>query len=129
MALRIIIHRKITWLLIFSIFSLALVSRLIYVSERNIEQTNFAIGQTYETILMLQQILNAADKPGSGPELTGELDSLQRLTRGNNDLHDHIALLRAFIAQNSHLAAESQPALVNVSIKPLIYAMMQEERS
>ncbi len=129
MALRIVIHRKITWLLLFSIFSLALVSRLIYVSERNIERTNFAISQTYETILMLQQILNSADKLGSGPELNEELDSLQRLTRDNNDLHDHIALLRAFISQNSRLAAGSQAALVNVSIKPLLYAMMQEERS
>lgn len=129
MAVRIIIHRKITWLLLFSIFSLALVSRLIYVSERNIEGTNFAISQTYETILMLQQILNAADKPGSGTELNSELDSLQSLTRNNSDLHDHITLLRAFIAQNSRLAVESQPALVSVSIKPLLYAMMQEERS
>ena len=85
MALRITIHRKITWLLLFSIFSLALVSRLIYLGEKNIERTNFGISQTYEIIGVIQEILTSVSGPQTGTELNRELDSLERLTRDNND--------------------------------------------
>jgi hypothetical protein len=53
----IVIHRKIAWLLLFSIFSLAFVSWLIYANKRNIERTTLRIGQTYEITGMVQEMV------------------------------------------------------------------------
>jgi signal transduction histidine kinase len=120
MAFRITIHRKITWLLLFSIFSLALASRLIYLSETNIERTNFSINQTYETIVMIQRILTSMDEPDPRRDLNPELDSLQRLTHFNNDQTRNIALLRNYAR-----------AAANESVQPartLLSTMMKEER-
>ena len=52
---RIIIHRKILWLLLFSILTLALVSWLIYLNKKNVEKANFHISRTYEIIGKIQE--------------------------------------------------------------------------
>jgi signal transduction histidine kinase len=116
MTLRFTIHRKITWLLLFSIFSLAFVSRLIYIGERNIERTNFGINQTYEIIVLLQQMVTSVAEPGPGLPLHRQLDSLQLLARDNGDQRQHIAMLRIYAAKDSLQAA-----------KALLYTMIREE--
>ncbi len=114
---RIIIHRKITWLLLFSIFSLAVVSSLIYTSKRNIDRTNFRIGQTYDIIETLQQSVNAVSESGTVP--LRYLDSLQQLTRENNDLQKHLGQLDTYLL-------EKRPA---GSTKALLYTMLDEEKA
>jgi signal transduction histidine kinase len=118
---RIIIHRKITWLLVFSILSLILVSWLIYISKRNIGRTNFRINQTYEVIGTIQNITLAVSESGSDSyrylesgdrqaalrlrsshqELLQGLDSLQRLTLTSCDQRSTIALLRKYILEKN----------------------------
>jgi signal transduction histidine kinase len=115
----IIIHRKITWLLLFSIISLALVSWLIYLSKRNIEETDFRINRTYDIIGTVQRITNSVSESGAeafrylegGDQAAGMrlrashetldqgLESLQRLTRDNRDQQDNIILLRKYILE------------------------------
>jgi signal transduction histidine kinase len=114
---RIVIHKKITWLLLFSVFSLALVSWLIYVSKKNIDKTNFRIGQTYEIIGTIQEAINAVSESGMVP--VQYLDSLRQLTGENNDLHAPLALLNAYVH-------EKRPGS---TIKALLYGMLQEERN
>ncbi len=123
MTFRITIHRKITWLLLFSIFSLAMASRLIYVSERNIERTNFSIGQTWEAIYITQQLLtDFSTPPPSYLQMTGELDSLHLadLALENNDQQQHVASLRALMLNPN--AANFQAARL------LLDSMMKEEK-
>ncbi len=111
---RIIIHRKITWLLLFSILSLIIVSWLIYISEKAIEKTNLRINQSYEIIGTIQNLNITVAESGSDAYryltsgdrqaatrlqssytlLQQGLDSLERLTRNNCDLRRHIAPLR-----------------------------------
>ncbi|HMH21515.1 MAG TPA: ATP-binding protein [Puia sp.] len=69
----IVIHRKIAWLLLFLVFSLALASWLIYVSKKNIDRTTYSIDQTYEINGRLQQILNSVSESYRYlPEVNGE---------------------------------------------------------
>jgi hypothetical protein len=120
MTLRMTIHHKITWLLGFSIISLAVASRLIYVSERNIEKTNSSIGQAYEAMSLIQQIVTSVTGFASEPELSSELDSLQQLTRENKDQFRHIASLRSWLLNPS---PENRQAA-----KLLLSSMIKEER-
>jgi len=114
-----IIHRKITWLLLFSIFSLALVGCLIYRSEQNIQRTNQRINQTYEIIGKAQQIITSVVQSGSDAyrymengdggaalllrssrgKLEQDLNILQQLSRDNNDQVQHMQLLHHSILQ------------------------------
>ena len=119
MAFRITIHRKITWLLLFSILSLAIASRLIYISERNIEQTNFGISQTYEAIVTIQQMLNSVTSPGSEPAMNNYLDSLQSLVRDNTDQVQQITRLRTYFRNPSMDSRQEAKQFLSV--------MMQEE--
>src|SRR5882757_3329773 len=75
--LMIVIHRKITWLLLFSIFSLILASWLIYVSKNNLEKTNTRINQTHEIIGIIRQISFAVSRPAPPEELQQYIDSFQ----------------------------------------------------
>ncbi len=106
-------HRKITWLLLFSFFSLALVGWLIYRSENNIEQMNQRINQSYEIIIRAQQIGTQTAESGrdvhlwleSGDQQAGlrlkasavrmqqEISLLQQLSIANDDQVEAINLL------------------------------------
>ena len=110
---RIFAHRKITWLLLFSFFSLALVGWLIYRSENNIEQMNQRINQSYEIIIRAQQIgaqtaesgqdvhlwLESGDKQAalrlkaSAAGMQQEISLLQQLSTANDDQVEPINLL------------------------------------
>ena len=118
---RIIIHRKITWLLLFAVISLIIVSWLIYISKRSIERTNSRINQTYEVIGTIQNITLAVSESGSDSyrylesgdrqaalrlqsfhrELLQGLDSLQRLTLKSCDQRSTIAQLRKYILEKN----------------------------
>ncbi len=112
----IVIHRKITWLLLFSIVSLAIASWFIYTGKKTIERTNARINQTYEIIETLQETITAV--------VTGEtlppryLDSLQQLTKENNDLRSSLQLL------HTHVDLK-WPA---TDIRTLLQSMLQEEK-
>jgi len=96
---RIIIHRKITWLLLFSIFSMAMASWLLYVAKNNIDRTSLRINETYETIGSIHQLLTATAH--SDPNIHLYLDSLQENARDNNDLGPQMVLLQAYIAKGT----------------------------
>ncbi len=120
MAIRITIYPKITWLLLFSIFSMAVASRLIYISEKSIEEANLGISRTYEAIVTIQQLLDPVDGQAAGPALNQKLDSLQRLTSDDSGQLGHIALLRTWFHSPSPTGAEAA--------KKLLFSMMREER-
>jgi signal transduction histidine kinase len=98
----IIIHRKIGWLLLFSIFTLALVSWLIYRSERNIERSVLRMSQTYEIIGTCQQMLIALSNPdpATREKLTQEFAVLQELIRDNPDQRENVVLLGKYLPEN-----------------------------
>jgi signal transduction histidine kinase len=121
MTFRITIHRKITWLLLFSIISLAVASRLIYISEKNIESTNLSISHAYEAISMIQQLGTTVASGDPDPELNHELDSLQRLTRENGNQDRNIASLHHWLSNPS---PENRQAA-----KLLLGSMRAEEKS
>ncbi len=112
----IVIHRKITWLLLFSIGTLALVSWLIFVNKENVDKANFRISQTYEIIGKVQETIIVLSESKTVP--AQYLTSLQHLTRENNDLRNHLDILGRYILERK---ADS-------IIKPLLYAMLDEER-
>jgi signal transduction histidine kinase len=114
---RIVIHRKIAWLLVFSIFSLMVVSWLIYISKKNLGETSFRINQTYEIIGTIQHLMLTVSESGSDSyrymesgdrqaslllrsshaDLQQSLDSLRRLTCKNCDQDASIGLLSLYI--------------------------------
>jgi signal transduction histidine kinase len=129
---KIVIHRKIAWLLVFSVLSLMVVSWLIYVSKRNIGKTSSGINRTYEIIGTIQHLMLTVSESGSDSyrylengdrqaalrlqsshaELQQGLDSLQRFTRKNCDQDANINLLYGYIRaktryEDSLLAAPS----------------------
>src|SRR5882757_9697990 len=137
--LMIVLHRKITWLLLFSIFSLILASWLIYISKTNLEKTSFRINQTHEIIGMIRQIsfsvseTDPAHYPNTGAPATIarirdtqkslqlDMDSLSRLTRENNDQHPQLDSLRQYLQQPRTTALQS-------TLSTLLASMMQKEK-
>jgi signal transduction histidine kinase len=113
----IVIHRKITWLLLFSIATLALVSWLIFVNKENVDKANFRISQTYEIIGKIQETIIVLSESKTVP--AHYLTSLQYLTRENNDLRNHLAILGQYLLEKR----------TDSVIKPLLYAMLDEERN
>ena len=118
----IVIHRKITWLLLFSIFSLIVASWLIYVSKGNLEKTNARINQTHEIIGMIRQISFSVSQPTPPGELQQYIDSLQQLTSENHDQRPQIARLRQYLLQPRTTAIDD-------TISRLLSSMMQKEKS
>jgi signal transduction histidine kinase len=127
----IIIHRKITWLLMFSVITLAIAGWLIYVSERNIERTSIGTNQTYEIISRLERItsclseselasfrfLEKNDRQAGArlsdihQDLEKEIDSLQKLTRQTLDMREKVNLLRIQIQEKKALEDSLLPSL------------------
>jgi signal transduction histidine kinase len=114
---RIIIHRKITWLLLFSIFTLALVSWLIHLNKKKVDSVNLRISQTYEIIGKIQETINAVSESKTVPVQC--LNSLQNLTGENYDLQKHLDLLGAYMLEKRS----------DSIIKPLLYTMLKEEKN
>jgi signal transduction histidine kinase len=110
---RIVIQRKIAWLMVFSILSLMVVGYLIYATKRNLGKTNFQISRTYDVIGVLQRLdfigaqsgaaayryLESGDADAvremrdSHLQLQHSLDSLQKMTRKNCDQDSTISIL------------------------------------
>src|SRR3982750_2966821 len=95
-----IIHRKITWLLLFSIITLALASWLIYVSEKNLERTNRSIYQSYELIGTAQQTI--IDLPGAYTTAQQDFDRLRQLSLSTNDQAQTIKFLDSIFKASRH---------------------------
>jgi signal transduction histidine kinase len=112
----IVIHRKITWLLLFSIVSLVIASWFIYTGKKTIERTNARINQTYEIIATLQETITAVVISETLPP--HYLDSLQQLTKENNDLHASLQLLRT----------HNDLKWSGADIRTLLQSMLQEEK-
>ena len=113
-----IIHRKIAWLLLFSIITLALAGWLIYVSEKNIERTNRSINQSYELIGTAQQTI--IDLAGSYTTAQQDLDRLQQLSLSTNDQQQTIKVLDSLFRASRHTDSR---------VIPLLNAIVQEEKS
>ena len=128
----IVIHSKITWLLLFSIVSVAGASWLLFLREQNIERTNFGISQTSEIIDRLRQIITSVAESQSNEQSYAEarlyLDSLQQLTAENNDQQQHIALLRQYLSEK-RTPGDSLHTVPAATIRSLLYSMVQEEKN
>jgi len=111
-----VIHRKITWLLLFSILTLALVSWLIYLNKQNVDNANLRISQTYEIIGTIQETITAVADFKTVP--AQHLNSLQDLTRENHDLRSDLDLLSKYVLEKRDHSI----------IRPLLYQMLKEER-
>ncbi|WP_165760459.1 ATP-binding protein [Niastella populi] len=112
----IVIHRKITWLLLFSIASLAVAYWFIYASERNIDKTNLRISSTHAIIETVQASITSVAETGT---ITPPLfNSLDLLCRANNDLTASLPVLH-------RLVSTQQPA---AELKALLYTMLEEEK-
>jgi len=118
----IVIHRKITWLLLFSVISLFIASWLIYVSKRNLERTSARINQTHEIISMIRQIGFTVSQPSPQLELQQYTDSLQRLTSEYKDLRPQRDTLRQYLL---HPPTKAR----NDSVSRLLSLMMQKEKT
>jgi signal transduction histidine kinase len=119
----IVIHRKITWLLLFSIITLLVASWLIYVSKGNLEKTNARINQTHEIIGMIRELTFSVAGPGQTyAACRPYLDSLQQLTGSTNDQRPQMTLLRQYLQQ-------PRTASLDSTIKALLSSMMLKEKS
>ena len=114
-------HRKITWLLLFSIFSLAMAGWLIYSSAEKIEKTNLRIGQTYEIIDLIRQMQVTMAESGkeTDKKLREDLGTLEQLTRENKDQREGLLALSKYIGDSSSMAA----------VRSLLVTMLQEEQN
>jgi signal transduction histidine kinase len=113
---RIVIHRKIRWLLLFFIFTLVLVSWLVYLNKKKVEKDSLRISQTYEIIGSLQEAIHAVLEKKMVPQQY--VDSLKNLTRENDDLHKELNLLDTYILEKRG----------DSIIKPLLYSMLAGEK-
>ncbi|MFL5747461.1 MAG: ATP-binding protein [Niastella sp.] len=112
----IVIHRKITWLIVFSVVTLGVASGFIFSGKENIERSNAVINQTYETIEALQMAITSMYETGAvTPAL---LDSVEKLTHGNKDLQHALPTLRAYVATQKPAADTRQ----------LLHHMLDEEK-
>jgi signal transduction histidine kinase len=113
----IVIHRKITWLLLFSIVSLAVAYWFIYTSKKNIDKNNVRISNTYASIVTVQACLTSVVETGT--ITTPLLDSLNRLAHANNDFTATLPSLHELVTKyrNQH------------ELKALLSQMLAEEQS
>jgi len=118
----IVIHRKITWLLLFSIFTLLVASWLICVSKGNLEKTNARTNQTHEIIGMIRELTFSAGGPGhTYAACRPYMDSLQQLTGKTNDQRPQMALLRLYLQR-------PRTASLDSTLHTLLSSMMQNEK-
>jgi len=115
----IVIHRKITWLLLFSIFSLGVASWLIIYGKNALEQAGNKLSLTHETVACLQQLSYSVSLSAPVQSLQQQADTLVLLTLDNKDQPSRIAALRHNL---------SQPALDRPAMLSLLSSMLQEEK-
>ena len=118
----IIVHRKITWLLLFSIFTLIVASWLICISRNNLERTNARIGQTHEIIDIMRQMSISLLQSAPPAAIQPYLDSLQQLADRNLDQRPQLDSLRQYLGQTQ------TPALKNATLT-LLSSMIQREKN
>jgi signal transduction histidine kinase len=95
----IVVHRKITWLLLFSIFSLIVASWLICVSRDNLEKTNTRINETHEIIDIMRQMSLSLLQSAPPAAIQPYFDSLQQLAGRNHDQRPQLDSLRQYLGQ------------------------------
>lgn len=113
----IVIHRKITWLLLFSVFSLLVAYWFVNASKKSIETNNTHINNTNELIVTVQTCIISVTETGTISPLL--LDSLNRLSNANNDFTASLPILNQLIAAHT---PSSQ-------IKDQLYKMLREEKA
>lgn len=116
----IVIHRKITWLLIFSIFSLGMASWLILYGKNSLEHAGNRLSLTYETIACLQQLSYSVSLSAPVQSLQQQADTLVILNHDNNDQPSRIAGLQHYLAQ---------PSIDRPATLSLLASILQEEKS
>src|SRR5689334_18086079 len=92
---KLVIHRKITWLLLFSVFSLLVAYWFVYTSKKSIERTNLHINNTHQLIVTVQTCITSVVETGTVPSPL--LDSLNRLSHANNDFTATLPTLHQLI--------------------------------
>jgi signal transduction histidine kinase len=132
---RVVIHRKIAWLLVFLIVTFFIVGYLIYAENRSLGKTSSQISRTYEVISTLQgmnlltsesgaafyRFLQSGDPSAASQintfhhQLQQSLDTLHRLTNQNCDQDSNTSHLAGLIfnmrrTEDSLLTALSIPA-------------------
>ncbi|MBN8850830.1 MAG: hypothetical protein BGO55_29980 [Sphingobacteriales bacterium 50-39] len=114
-----VIHRKITWLLIFSIISLGLASWLIWLSKENLEKASDRINLTHETIATIQQLSFSISLSAPAQTLQQQSDSLTQVSFVNRDQQPQIAALKRYL---------KQPTIDKPATLTLLASMLKEEK-
>jgi len=114
-----VIHRKITWLLIFSIISLGLASWLIWLSKENLEKASDRINLTHETIATIQQLSFSISLSAPAQTLQQQSDSLTQVSFVNKDQQPQIAALKRYL---------KQPTIDKPATLTLLASMLKEEK-
>jgi signal transduction histidine kinase/ActR/RegA family two-component response regulator len=118
--LMIVIHRKITWLFAFSIFSLGLASWLILLSKKNLDESGDRLNLTYETVSAIQQLEYSLAMAAPAQVLQQEADTLSQLAHGNGGEQTQIAALKHALAQ---------PVIDRTSTFTLLATMLREQKN
>ena len=149
---RIVIHRKIAWLLVFLIVTFFIVGFLIYALNRNLGNTSSQISRTCEVISTLQGMDLLTTESGASSYRLGKtgdsstarqirtfhrrlqqsLDTLRRLTTGEHDQGGNIDrlanLITAKIQSEDSLAANPADALARANPPATLTAATLESR-
>jgi len=114
-----VIHRKIKWLLVFSIVSLGIASWLILYGKDSLEQAGNRLSLTHETVACLQQLSYSVSLSAPVQSIQQQADTLVRLTHDNKDQPSRLAALQHYLAQ---------PSIDRSAILSLLSSMLQEEK-
>jgi signal transduction histidine kinase/ActR/RegA family two-component response regulator len=115
-----VIYRKITWLLVFSIFSLGLASWLIIRAKEGLDRAGNKLSLTHEAVSCLQQLSYSVSLSEPLPSLRQQADTLALLTRENKDQQTQVALLKYQLTQSS---------IDRSALLSLLASMIQEEKT
>lgn len=98
----IVIHRKISWLLLYCLFAVTIASWLLYASRTSMENTSHRIQQSDLMIEAAQDLLIKAPNPTANWQ--PDLDSLYSLSLDNGDQSQLIQTLTASYHQHAPIA-------------------------
>jgi signal transduction histidine kinase len=139
---RVVIHRKIAWLLVFLIVTFFIVGFLIYALNRNLGKTSSQISRSYEVISTLQDMNLLTTESGAASyrflksgdpsaarqirtfhhELQQSLDTLRRLAGGKDDRDSKIDRLTTLI-NNKIQSEDSLAAIPAISAAALAFSL------
>ncbi|HET6256604.1 MAG TPA: ATP-binding protein [Puia sp.] len=100
---RLVIHRKIAWLLVFLILSLVVVGYLIYNTKESLGKTSSQISRTYEVITVLQRmnLLTAESDAASYRYVqTGDTSALRQMRTSHRQLQQSLDTLHRLTNKN-----------------------------